>query len=306
VRLCKCLRRRGTLRELVERATRAAVVSLWLQRLVFGDDAMGDAIEKSQQTGRRREITLRSLLKGVLKAGLAPLGLELRRHSTGSQRRATLAAAVQRLRAVGFVPATVFDVGAADGTPGLYDVFNDSRHILIEPLREFEPDLRRIVKNLPNAEYIAAAASSTSGRLVLHIGPHLDLTSTYKISNPKYSATVDREVPCVTIDQIWRDRDLRGPALLKVDVEGQELEVLRGANESLAHCEYILLEVTIYDLYTGAPRMEDIVGYLAGLGFLLNDILDYMYDLSGNLTTVDVAFVRKQSRLAYLISNYRA
>ena len=51
---------------------------------------------------------------------------------------------VEHLRRAGIAPATVIDVGAANGTRALYEAYPDARLVLIEPLVEHEPDLQRL------------------------------------------------------------------------------------------------------------------------------------------------------------------
>ena len=53
-----------------------------------------------------------------------------------------------QLKDNGFNPYTIIDVGVAKGTPDLYDVFPDSFFYLIEPLKEFESDLIKILRTL--------------------------------------------------------------------------------------------------------------------------------------------------------------
>jgi FkbM family methyltransferase len=243
---------------------------------------------------------LRRVLARNINAALTPLGLEVRRRFTGGPGRPTLRAALQRLRALGFTPATVFDVGVAEGTEALYETFPTSQFVLIEPLREYAEDLDRIVKRLSRAEYVAAAASSRSGTLVLNVGFHTQLASRHDVIDRAFAADERREVNAITLDDIWQRRALQSPALIKIDVEGDELEVLRGAKSVLRHCEYILLEAAVGDVFAGAPRIEEVIHYLTERGFLLNDILQPAYSRNGNLQMVDLAFVPRNGRIRAL------
>jgi hypothetical protein len=92
---------------------------------------------------------------------------------------------------------------------------------------------------------------------------------------------------------VWTQRALEGPALIKLDVEGDELEVLRGSESVLKYCEYLALEVALRDIFVGGSRIEHVVQYLAERDFLIDDILEPAYGPAGNLTMVDLAFVPK-------------
>jgi FkbM family methyltransferase len=57
-------------------------------------------------------------------------------------------------------------------------------------------------------------------------------------------------------------------ALLKLDVQGFELNVLRGAREALAHCAYVYAECSMVPLYTGQALYPEIEVFLAEHGFV--------------------------------------
>lgn len=60
---------------------------------------------------------------------------------------------------------------------------------------------------------------------------------------------------------------IREPALLKIDVQGYELEVLRGAGGALSRFHAVVLEVSHAELYHGAPSPAELADYLQEAGF---------------------------------------
>jgi hypothetical protein len=78
----------------------------------------------------------------------------------------------ESLRKPGFTPATLIDVGVAYGTGQLYEAFPEAYLVLVEPLAEFESNLKRIVAER-TGEYVQAAAGSSNGSAQLHV--NLDL-----------------------------------------------------------------------------------------------------------------------------------
>jgi hypothetical protein len=54
---------------------------------------------------------------------------------------------------------------------------------------------------------------------------------------------------------------------LAMDVEGYELEVLKGATKHLQHIDYILTEVSCEERYKGQPMVEDLDNFLVPYGF---------------------------------------
>jgi len=57
--------------------------------------------------------------------------------------------------------------------------------------------------------------------------------------------------------------------LLKVDVQGYELEVLKGATATLEKCSYVYLECSEIELYDGQALRKDVDSYLATHSFEL-------------------------------------
>ena len=164
--------------------------------------------------------------------------------------RGSMYGALIHIKKLGFQPRTVIDVGAALGTFALYDVFSESRHLLIEPIAENEPYLAQICRKLGNAEYIIAAATTKSGTVDLTVHPALVNSSV--VDNPTTAAQnlYRRTVPGITLDRICREKKLEKPYLIKIDVDGNEVEVLASATEILKDTEYIIVEVTLfYQIY---------------------------------------------------------
>ena len=57
------------------------------------------------------------------------------------------------------------------------------------------------------------------------------------------------------------------PDLIKMDVQGAELDILKGAPEILKHCNNIILEMQHVDYNKGAPKADEIIKYLESIGF---------------------------------------
>lgn len=80
-------------------------------------------------------------------------------------------------------------------------------------------------------------------------------------------STVDVNV--TTIDDIVGREKLGGVYLLKIDTQGFEMEVLRGAADSLPRVDHIFVESGIRGLYRDAPRFSDVFEFLTDRGFHL-------------------------------------
>jgi FkbM family methyltransferase len=189
-------------------------------------------------------------------------------------------------------------VGAAMGTTALYDVFPEAKHILIEPLEEYIPHLDSIVNKLNRAEYIIAAATATPGDIVINVHPDLVGSSLFKEDEDSDVNGVERTIPGMTLDNICFQRGTEGPYLIKIDTQGSELEVLKGAKTVLKETEVVILEVSFFEFFKGGPQIYDCMTFMKEQGFVPYDIFDLQYRLlDGAMSQVDIAFTREQGLL---------
>ncbi|MGC1417027.1 MAG: FkbM family methyltransferase, partial [Candidatus Acidiferrum sp.] len=171
-------------------------------------------------------------VKHLVVRGFNAVGLNVSRIRPATASRNSMAGGLTQLVRLGFAPRTVIDVGVADATPELYEAFKDASILLIEPLVEFEPFLKRICSTY-KAEYVLAAAGPASASATLNVAPDKFGSSLLIGANGGSADVVARTVPVVTIDEECEERRLAGPYLSKADVQGAELEVLAGAKRTL-------------------------------------------------------------------------
>lgn len=232
--------------------------------------------------------------KQLVKRLFNVFGLEIHKKHLDTIPRASMRGALHQLSGLGLKPQTVIDVGVAYQTSELYEEFKDSNILLVEPLIEFEPFLRKICGEY-RAQYVLAAAGQTPGVAILNVHNDKFGSSFFKeVEGPSVDGS-PRQVPVVTIDQVCFEKDLKGPYLLKVDVQGAELLVLSGAKRTLQETEVVILEVTLFGTMIGGPQLNDIVLQMKELGFVAYDICGFLYrPLDNALCQVDMVFVREQ------------
>ena len=231
--------------------------------------------------------------KELIKKLFDVFGVELRRKQHKALPRASMSGTLCQLSSLGFRPLTVIDVGVASETADLYQQFKNASILLIEPLVEFEPFLRKICDTF-SAQYVLAAAGECPGTAVLNV--HSDMVGSSFLQEVE-GPTVDgspRLVPVVTIDQLCSERNLKPPYLIKVDVQGAELRVLAGAERTLRETEVVILEVTLFGTFIGGPQFYDVIWKMKHLGFVAYDLFGFLYrPFDDALCQVDVVFVRE-------------
>ena len=249
-----------------------------------------------------------NVLKAGVKRALGVVGVEVRRKGSGGapapaavgSPRCSLSGALRQARERGFVPATVIDVGAAFGwfAAECHGVFPEAEYVLVEPLEEYRPHLDAFVGAHPSkALLVQAAAAERPGEMTIHVHPDLMGSSLYLEEEVANVNGVPRTVKTVALDDIVDERGLKPPFLLKVDVQGAELDVLAGFEKHLQETEFVLLEVSFFKFFEGGPQLHDVVEFMRSKGFVAYDVYDLQYrPLDNALSQVDMVFVKESGR----------
>jgi FkbM family methyltransferase len=202
-------------------------------------------------------------------------------------------ASLRLLRELGFNPDVILDIGVADGTHGLYDTWLDAHYVLIEPLAKFEQALKAICQNCRSAEYHISAAGDAAHELTIAVHP----TEPYHFL-PSDKAPLNwtrTTIPVVTVDGILAairtNRRIR-QAILKIDVDGGELAVLRGSNSLLALDAVVIIEAALL----ADAGFGQIIEFMRSSGYECFDIIESLYRFDDVLWQVDLVFVRSESK----------
>ena len=241
-----------------------------------------------------------NLLKSSLQKLLAIGGMEVRRIVPVpiGRARTSLLQLLEQARSVGLSPRTVIDVGAAYGsiTRLCHGVFPSAHYLLIEPLDEYRPLLEQVTHSIPSSRYRLAAACARNGvQLEINVHPDLVGSSLYReVETGTGVNGVPRSVRTVTVDAVVHEAEASGPFLLKLDVQGAELDALKGAEQILEECEFVVLEVSFFKFFEDGPECADVIDYMKQRGFVPYDIVGLQYrPLDGALSQADIAFVKE-------------
>jgi len=231
-------------------------------------------------------------LKSRVKLIARNFGYEVRKIRCGPTRH-SIAESYCLLSGLGLRPKTVIDVGVAEGTFEMYSAFPDSYLLLIEPLQEYVKNIESILDRY-HGSYVLAAAGSEAKPMTINVhSAHLPGSSIYKESMGAAADGYERTVDMITVDQVVAEKNLSEPFLIKVDVQGAELDVLDGCEKVLGGTEAVALEVSMFEFMKGAPQFYDVVVYMKDRGFVAYDIVPGLNrPLDNALAQVDIIFVR--------------
>jgi hypothetical protein len=110
------------------------------------------------------------------------------------------------------------------------------------------------------------------------------------------------EVPCLTLDDVAAENEITAINLLKLDAQGGEHAVLRGADGLLSHgaIDVVLTEFFFIPHYAGAPLLDAIWSLLRGYGYEIYDLFVGRRGRNGQARWGDAVFVSPAYRAARL------
>jgi hypothetical protein len=135
----------------------------------------------------------------------------------------------------------------------------------------------------------------------MHVSARIDSSSLRAITGrqtAQFPGTHEVGVAQVTaarLDETLTAADLAAPALLKIDVQGGELEVLRGATGLLPHFDWIYVECSFVEFYAGQALADEVADFLAAAGFWPTVYWRPCRDADGHPAQADILFVRNEA-----------
>lgn len=210
----------------------------------------------------------------------------------------TLRGQLQHLRGNGFDPGTIIDVGAyaGDWSRIAAGVFPASEYVLIDANPRNADALARAVVELGSrSRFEIALVGAAPGEADFH---QAETGSSVLKELTTFPAGPPIRLPMRRLDDVL-DRDpLRPPLLLKLDVQGYELEVLRGGPRVLAAAEVVVMETSFLPYNEGAPLFAEVTAFMAAAGFVVYDLLGENRRQSDHaLFQADIVFGRVASGL---------
>jgi len=208
-----------------------------------------------------------------------------------------MALSLRNLARLGFHPRFVVDVGAYEGhwTALCKTYFPDADVLMIEA----QPS---------KAATLSAFAVQCDGQVTTEIallGPadglsvpfHEMETGSSVLAENSPTARSTSQRTTVALDTLLGARPQRVD-FLKLDVQGYELEVLKGAHKALAEAEFVLMETSLMPVNQGCPTFAEVMRFMDGQGFRLFDLCDQGRRRDGVLWQLDLLFIKRSSSLA--------
>jgi len=201
----------------------------------------------------------------------------------------------------GFAPRGMLDVGAYNGefTMLARQIFPDASVVMVEPQAHKQEFLQVLATDLGGDCHVRQCLLGE--RIRQGVEFHQMETPYGSTGSSIYPETSDfpRKVvtlPMRTLDDLVAELPGRTFDLVKLDVQGAELDVLQGAKEAIHRVEVLVAELSLHETNRGAPRIAEVMAAIDDLGFAMFDVLT-LPRTDGLLLQVDAVFVRKTSPL---------
>ncbi|MDZ4712588.1 MAG: FkbM family methyltransferase [bacterium] len=172
----------------------------------------------------------------------------------------------------------------------------DVKIYMIEPLPEMESALKNFCKDFPDSKYFLAGAGSKIENHFITTYHDDPAGATCLVGENEYLKSVNkqRSIPIITIDSLIEKGEIEIPEIVKLDIQGFELEALKGAKHLFGKTEVFILETSLFEYTKGTPLFSEVVIFMAERDYEIYDFPGFLrrpYD--GALGQLDVCFTKK-------------
>ena len=213
-----------------------------------------------------------------------------------------VAAAIEHEKILRTIPfSTLIDIGANKGQFSLAakHIRPDTNIIAFEPLHGAAEKYQGVFASEQHVRIFETAISPQQGDTEIYISKRDDSSSLLPITQNQ-----EAHFPGTGLDRIDKIKtgklqdyispdDLSAPVLIKIDVQGFELDVLKGCSELLQHIDNIIVECSFIELYQGQALADQVIQHLAETGFKLAGIYNLSYSSEGLPIQADFIFQKQ-------------
>jgi len=200
----------------------------------------------------------------------------------------------KRLKKLGYQPKLIIDIGAYEGNwaESFLTVFPEAKILMLEGQEGKRNLLQQKTAANPHLYFQIALLGSAENKVEFNI--YETASSVLKENNVTGAKTEIRTL--TTLDKSIINTPFTKADFIKIDTQGYELEILKGAEKTIQQAEFILLEVSLIDIYKNCPMVAEVMAFMQSNGFVLYDICSLMrrpYDNA--LFQSDFLFVKETS-----------
>lgn len=189
----------------------------------------------------------------------------------------------------------IIDIGANNGQflKASQYFFPKASIYSFEPIPKLFQKLDKLQSQ--NVKIFNIAVGSATGEFDFHLNAYSHVSSFLNISKENETYPKDSistiQVKQDTLDNVSKSLNLKGVTLLKLDVQGFEMEVLKGGIHTIkTYVNYIIVEANFAKLYENQPTFTELNKYLNDLGFELKTMLDFNFGKNKSYIEADFLY----------------
>lgn len=195
---------------------------------------------------------------------------------------------------------TVVDIGANRAQFALVArrFFPHARITSFEPLPAPVAKFREVFAGDDRVTLHEVAIGPVAGNATIHVSRQddssslLPITATQVALFPGTAESATAIVRVAPLREFIPAADILPPALLKLDVQGFELEALRGCEDLLDRFAYVYAECSFVELYGGQALADEVIAWLRERGLRLRGVHNTVHDRNGRAIQADFLFAR--------------
>jgi FkbM family methyltransferase len=190
---------------------------------------------------------------------------------------------VMYLESLDIKPKVVYDIGACVKHWARHaERIWDSKVFLFDA----NMNLRKLYNRVGNEYFLGVL--SDENKVVKFYEDEFNLggNSYYKENTVHYNESHAKLVDATTLNDVVYERDWPLPDMIKLDVQGAEVDILKGASKILKNCTDIILEAQVIDYNSGAPKENEVIEFMKSIGYKLK------IKITNNKTDNDYHFIK--------------
>ena len=180
------------------------------------------------------------------------------------------------LKTIGFTPKHIVDIGANHGTwtREVLTHFPDAYYTLLEPQHWLKKSFQDILNANAKVQFYPVGAGEREGSFQFTIVDRDDSCSfRYTPEEAKAAGFEQIEIPVVTLNGLLAESKLPAPDIIKIDAEGLDIEVLKGASNFFGKTEIFMVEVGVFNKSFDNSFLK-MINFMDEKGYRLFEITD--------------------------------
>lgn len=205
---------------------------------------------------------------------------------------------LEGLQKRGFNPMNILDLGAhkAEWAKLAAEYFPKAKYFLLEPQIEMKPFIDAFLQT-HQGKWIQAGVGAKDEVMQFRIWEDF-AGSSFLNADVEDASKQYRKLQVYSIDSLIGKGEMEIPDFCKIDIQGFEMEALKGSNTILGKTEVFVIELSTFEFMKGQPLVHEIIEVMAQKGYVIYDIAGFMNrPFDGAMGQIDICFVLKNSTL---------